>query len=272
MAVIRPPLPQLAFTMIPNVWVRDPNLDPNAFRILAVILSHAEGYRLGTAQIMRETGLGRDGVDAALDRMLARGYLVSVEQRQGERGRFTENDYTVTSCTDRIPPVPADPPKRGRKLRTGPQRSETAPVLSGTGPTVDGGDPPIEEQGEKITPAPTEQGVDEESRLREKLAQTLAAEHYEATGKLGGSKAFLAVRGIVLGALTAGHAEQQIRAALTHLRGRGRPVQNATLGPLLADPRIVTGNGHSNGYRPKPSGPYRNPDPVAHPDAFTGAF
>lgn len=126
MAVIRPPLPQLAFTMIPNAWVRDPHLDPNAFRILAVILSHAEGYRLGTAQIMRQTGIGRDGVDAALDRMLARGYLVSVEQRQGERGRFAENDYTVTSCTDRVPPIPDEPAKRGRKVGIGPQRSDPA--------------------------------------------------------------------------------------------------------------------------------------------------
>lgn len=267
--MIRPPLPQLAFTMIPNVWVRDPNLDPNAFRILSVILSHSEGYRLGTAQIMRETGLGRDGVDAALDRMLARGYLVSVEQRQGERGRFAENDYTVTSCTDRVPPIPADPPKRGRKVRNGPQRSETAPVLPGTGPAVDGGDPPIEDQGEKNTPAPTEQGAPSDGRHlravddgRQQLAQSLASEHYEATGKLGGSRSFLALRAIVARALEVGHAEPAVRAALAHLRQRGRPVTNATLGPLLADPRTMNANG-------RPSGAYRDP---TDPDAYRGAF
>lgn len=273
MALIRPPLPQLAFTMIPNAWVRDGNLRPNAKAVLADLLSHAEGYRLSTAQIMRETGLGRDGVDAAIDHMLARGYLVSVEQRQGERGRFTENDYTVTSCTDRVPPIPANPPKRGRKVGIGPQRSETAPVLPGTGPTVNGGDPPLEEQGEKNTPDPSDQGAidgdgrhlraveDEESKLRDKVAQTLAAEHYEATGKLGGSRAFLGLRGIVARALEVGHAEAAIRAALAHLRQRGRPVTNATLGPLLADPRTAT----SSTYGP------RQPIPT-DPDAHRGAF
>ena len=273
MALIRPPLPQLAFTMIPNAWVRDGNLRPNAKAVLADLLSHAEGYRLSTSQIMRETGLGRDGVDAAIDHMLARGYLVSVEQRQGERGRFTENDYTVTSCTDRVPPVPADPPKRGRKVRIGPQRSDTAPVLPGTGGTVDGGDPPLEEQGEKNTPVPTEQGAtiderhlravggDEEQQLRAKLAQTIAAEHYEATGKLGGSRSFLGLRQIIARALEVGHSEPAVRAALTHLRSRGRPVSNSTLGPLLADPRTVT----SAPYGPRQHIP-------TDPDAHRGAF
>jgi hypothetical protein len=134
MAVIRPELPQLAFTMIPNAWVRDPRLDPNAFRILSVILSHSAGYRLSVAQIMRETGIGRDGVNAAYDRLLALGYFVAVEQTRAERGRFAENDYTITSITDRAPSPPAHPEGSAPNVGIAPQRSGTASVADRSGP------------------------------------------------------------------------------------------------------------------------------------------
>lgn len=265
MALIRPALPQLAFTMIPNAWARDGNLRPNAKAVLMSLLSHAEGYRLTTAQIMRETGLGRDGVDAAVDHMLARGYLVSVQQRQGENGRFGENDYTVTDCTDRTPPIPSDPPKRGRKVRNGPQRSETAPVLPGTGPAVDGYDPPIEEQGEETTPAPTEQAGDGRhlravngSSLNQR-ANALTREHYDASH---GMVPFAGVLQIVRRALDrGGYDDDRVRKALGMLRDAGRPVTLQTLHAALESPETVAPRRY--GPRAQISG-----DPDDHRGAF----
>jgi hypothetical protein len=278
-AIVRPPLPQLAFTMIPNAWVRDPALDPNAFRILADILSHAEGYRLSVAQIMRETGIGRDGVEAAIKRMKARGYLVAVEQPRAERGRFGENDYTVTSVTDRVPrppsteEVPSQPELPGANVGTAPLRSGTAAVEDRNGAR-----PPRKKNtlGEEHSETPTESqragshlAPVPDLPTAGQRADRLAREHYEAAGKLGGSRAFMGLRGIVAEAVQAGHSDQQIKAALAHLRGRGRAVTRAALGPLLTE---------GNGARKVPGsnyGPsYMNPDPTdpANRGAFDGAF
>jgi hypothetical protein len=272
-AVIRPSFPEDNFTRVPNAWLRDPKLDPAPKAYLCYLLSHAAGFRCSTSQAARDLGVNRSTVSAWNAKLVERGYFVAVEQSTGSGGRFGENDYRVTSCVDSAPPLPEN-----RAVSTGePARSTDTVKPRTVEPTRSNrarSTQRIEEQGEKNTPVPTEQGADEErrhlravdgddeeARLREKLAQSLAAEHYEATGKLGGSRSFLALRGIVARALEVGHAEQQIRAALAHLRQRGRPVTNATLGPLLADPRTVT------------SGPY---GPRQHiptdPDAHRGAF
>jgi hypothetical protein len=287
-AVIRPSFPEDHFTRVPNAWLRDPNLDPAPKAYLCYLLSHAAGYACSTSQAAREMGVNRSTVTAWNAKLVERGYFLAVEQRQGAGGRFAENDYVMTSCTATVPPLhdfhaPSPPtlhenraPSRGETARSTvtaepctvePSRSDRARSIQH-----------IEEQGEKNTGRRTPQTPlvelpldgDEERKLRDKLAHTIATEDYEATGKLGGSKAFLAVRGIVAGALESGHPEQQIRAALAHLRQRGRSVTNRSLGPLLADPRTVTSNGHrpatSSNYGPR----YQNPDPRTDPHAFEG--
>jgi hypothetical protein len=272
-AVIRPEYPEDRYTKVPNAWLRDPNLDPAPKAYLCYLLSHAAGYKCSTSQAARDLGVNRSTVSAWNAKLVERGYFLGVEQGRSA-GRFGENDYVVTSCTNTAPPLPENP----TQLTLDDARSTDTVEPRTVEPTRSDrarSSQHIEEQGEKNTPAPTEQGAedgrhlravdgDEDARLRAKLAQQLATEHYEATGKLGGSRSFLAVRKIVDGALAAGHAEQQVRAALGHLRTRGRPVSNSTLGPLLADPRLAAGNGH----RP-PVGPYRDP---TDPDAYRGAF
>ncbi len=270
MAVIRTPLPHSAFTMTRNCWARDRRIGYKGRGLLTYLLSHADGYKISQAQIVRESTDGREAVSTGLRELEAAGYLRRTKQRSA--GRFAEDDYALADPFDADGHLLPGLPETGALVAQAMRETRQ----SGKPDTVTGADypqreiRPIEEQGEENTPAPTEQGAtrlravepDEEAKLREKLAATLASEHYEATGRLGGSRAFLAARGIVVGALAAGHAEQQVRAALAHLRGRGRPVTNSTLGPLLADPRTVT----SGPYRS--AGPYRDP----HPDEHRGAF
>lgn len=265
MAVIVDELPGVAFTMLRNCWLRDARVSYKAKGLLGYLRSHATGYKCSQAQMVRESDDGRAAVRAALDELEAAGYLERITTRDG--GRYAETDYRMRDPFD----------AEGRLLKTSTPAASDASEIA-PGPKIAHGTvsdyptreiAPIEEQGEKITPAPTEQGAarlravgpDEEAKLREKLAQQLASEHYEATGKLGGSRSFLALRGIVVRALEVGHAEPALRAALAHLRARGRPVTNATLGPLLADPRTVTGST----YGPRQHIP-------TDPDAHRGAF
>jgi hypothetical protein len=267
-------LPCAAFTMLRNCWLRDGRIGYKAKGLLGYLRSHAAGYKCSQAQMVRESDDGRAAVRAALDELDAAGYLERVPARDG--GRYAETDYRMRDPFDAegklrpgVPETSAAVAARVQKILQG-RKSDMVTVSDFPTQEI----APIEEQGEKNTPAPTEQGatgngdgrhlvvVDgEEEQLRGKLAQTIAAEHYEATGKLGGNRGFLAVRGIVARALEVGHGEQQLRAALGHLRGRGRPVTNSTLGPLLADPRTVT----SGAYGPRQHVP-------TDPDAHRGAF
>lgn len=267
MALIRPHLPRLAFTMVPNAWARDGELRPNAKAVLIALLSHAEGYKLSTAQLMRETGLGRDGVDSAIDHMLARGYLVSVEQRQGERGRWAQNDYTLTDCTDTVPPIPVNPPKRGRKVGIAPQRSQTATVPDRDGAAHHERKTPQEKTNttEDQHPAAAATG-DGAARTIGQRARAIAADHHEA---VGGMAPFMGVVKVVERALTVPvsttdptprYDDEQVAAALAVLRDAGRPVTLQTLHAALETPQSVGGR--------RQTGPYRDPAPAA----YTGRF
>jgi hypothetical protein len=267
-AVIRPALPEDHFTRVPNAWLRDPNLDPAPKAYLAYLLTHAAGYRCSTSQASRDMGVNRSTVSAWNSKLVERGYFLAVEQPRAGAGRFAENDYTLTPCTASAPPLPENPslfPRETAQSTDTVKPRTVEPTRSDRARSTQH----IEEQGEKNTPPPTEEGATADRHLRSvdaevAAAQVIASEHYEATGKLGGSRAFLALRGIVAGALKAGHAPEQIRPALAHLRQRGRPVTNSTLGPLLADPRLAES---VTGARYGPRAPI-----PADADAHRGAF
>lgn len=103
MALYRRHHPADHFTQIPNAWVRDGKTRPSGKAVLLILLSHDPGYRLPLAQVMRETGLGRDGVSAAITHLVDRGYLAEVRQTRATSGRFAENDYELTDCWDAVP-------------------------------------------------------------------------------------------------------------------------------------------------------------------------
>jgi hypothetical protein len=84
------------FTSVPNWVVRDPDYSPNAFRLLAYLLSHADGYELTYGQIERQTTLGRYAINQAAKFLIEKGWLIW-EQKQGADGRWLAKSWIIKS-------------------------------------------------------------------------------------------------------------------------------------------------------------------------------
>lgn len=82
------------FTTVPNWVVRDPSYSPNAFRLLAYLLSHADGYELTYGQIERQTTLGRYAINQAAKFLIEAGWL-EWEQKQGNDGRYLAKSWII---------------------------------------------------------------------------------------------------------------------------------------------------------------------------------
>jgi hypothetical protein len=82
------------FTTVPNWVVRDPNYSPNTFRLLAYLLSHADGYELTYSQIERQTTLGRYAINQAAKFLIKVGWL-EWEQKQGLDGRYLAKSWII---------------------------------------------------------------------------------------------------------------------------------------------------------------------------------
>lgn len=82
------------FTTVPNWVVRDPNYSPNAFRLLAYLLSHSNGYELTYQQIQRQTTLGRYAINEAAKFLIEQGWLVW-EQNKGQDGRYLAKTWII---------------------------------------------------------------------------------------------------------------------------------------------------------------------------------
>lgn len=90
------------FTTVPNWVVRDPNYTPNAFRLLAYLLSHADGYELTYQQIERQTTLGRYAINQAAKFLIQAGWL-EWEQKQGQDGRYLAKSWIIKNPLAQIP-------------------------------------------------------------------------------------------------------------------------------------------------------------------------
>jgi hypothetical protein len=86
--------PSTEYTSVPNWVVRDPNYTPNAFRLLAYLLSHETGYELTYAQIERQTTLGRYAINEAAKFLIAEGWL-EWKQEKGEDGRYLAKTWII---------------------------------------------------------------------------------------------------------------------------------------------------------------------------------
>ena len=87
------------FTIIPNAWVRDPNLTRRARGLLAELLSHKEGWKVSTDSLWRAGPEGRDAVRKAVQELEDAGYLRR-EARIGESSKFDGLDYVLTDPDD----------------------------------------------------------------------------------------------------------------------------------------------------------------------------
>jgi hypothetical protein len=275
-SVQRPEFPWERTARVPWEWMRDPRLSLKGKGLLSYLLSHAPGYTVSQGQMVRESTDGRDSVLTGLRELEAAGYLAPRPSRadapRGNRGQFVEHDYLLQD------PAATNPTPRPAPSQVGNgHRAENPTVADFPSRSARDGESTRKEkkwEGEKeeTPPAAAEGGAGQlalvpgdsaDGPTPDQRAQALAAEHYEGVGKV---VPFLGIRSIVKAAIAAGHGDDQIRAALGHLRRTNRTLTKNALGLLLA------GNGGSAvtgaNYGPR----YRNPDPKLHPNAFTDAF
>lgn len=66
------------FTQIPNTWVRDTRLSHRARGVLAVLMSHRDGWQTSTDYLVRNGKEGRDAIRKAIAELVDFGYLERV--------------------------------------------------------------------------------------------------------------------------------------------------------------------------------------------------
>lgn len=78
-----------SFTQIPNAWVRDTRLSFKARGLLAMLLSHSQGWELSIQSLVAQNIEGKDALRAAVHELETFGYLV--RKQVTENGRFGES-------------------------------------------------------------------------------------------------------------------------------------------------------------------------------------
>jgi len=86
------------FAQVPNDAIRDPEITPGAFRLLAYLMSHNDGYELTYNQIERQTGMGRYAINEGIKNLEAKGWL-KTEATKAADGRFGPKAWTVLNPT-----------------------------------------------------------------------------------------------------------------------------------------------------------------------------
>jgi predicted transcriptional regulator len=82
------------FAQVPNSAIRDPEISPNAFRLLAYLMSHKEGYELTYGQIERQTTLGRYAINEAIKLLTDKGWL-RTERTKKSNGQFGPTSFHI---------------------------------------------------------------------------------------------------------------------------------------------------------------------------------
>ena len=91
------------FTIIPNAWVRDPNLSRRARGLLAELLSHREGWDVSIESLWRTGTEGREAVRKAVQELEEAGYLRR-EQQGGTGGeKFGTAEYVLLDPVAKTP-------------------------------------------------------------------------------------------------------------------------------------------------------------------------
>ena len=74
------------FTQIPNDWVRDNRLTFKARGLMAMLMSHSQGWALSISQISRHTLEGKDAISSAVRELEKHGYLIRTQENNGKFG------------------------------------------------------------------------------------------------------------------------------------------------------------------------------------------
>ena len=108
------------FTQIPNDWIRDPQVSLKARGLLALLLSHSEGWSVTVGSLARENRCGKDAIRGAVGELEARGYLVR-EQHRASGGEFSETYWFTSEPLSGSPlsenPTPVNPTPENPQLK-----------------------------------------------------------------------------------------------------------------------------------------------------------
>jgi hypothetical protein len=201
-AIICTPPPTAAFTLLRNVWVRDRRISYKAKGLLGYLSSHSDGYRCTFAQIVNESGDGKDAVSSGLRELEAAGYLTRCRERAAG-GRYGEVDYRLSDPFDAAghliyaenPPALSvaaadNPPERETRHANAEDMRETRQggLSAPANPLRE--TRPIEDQ-EKKTKEPLPLPLDVPSREAPRTAEQTFAEFWAAYPKKVGKDAAL---------------------------------------------------------------------------------
>lgn len=87
------------FTQIPNEWLRDNQLSLRARGLLAMLMSHDEGYVVTHKSIVAANPEGREAIEGAVRELKAGGYLDVIKTR-GRNGRIEGYMWELTDPED----------------------------------------------------------------------------------------------------------------------------------------------------------------------------
>lgn len=86
------------FTQIPNEWLRDTRLSFKARGVLAMIMSHREGWSLSINSIASQNQEGKDAIRSAIQELETAGYLHRTQINEG--GKFGEAVWVTQDPSD----------------------------------------------------------------------------------------------------------------------------------------------------------------------------
>jgi len=109
------------FTQIPNAWLRDQRLSFKSRGLLALLLSHSQGWSLSVQSLVTESKEGKDAIRTAIHELETFGYLERMQLNTN--GRFGESFWITKDPADEpvagIPlagfPTSANPPLKNTK-------------------------------------------------------------------------------------------------------------------------------------------------------------
>jgi hypothetical protein len=267
------------FVQVRNEWARDRRVGYKERGLLTYLHSHADGYELSLAQIIRDSTDGKDAVRTGLAKLEEAGYLTQVRGR-GEGGRWGEVDYVLADPFDAAGQLL---PQYRREIRT-PDAADQREIRQSGLSAAD--NPrreirPIEEQGEN-TKTPTE-SLSAAGQLR-LVEHPSAAELFDAfwaaypkkVGKDAARRAWTkAARRADPGKIIDVVSRYPFRSERQFVKDPATWLNAgcweddleavaAANGPRSDRDQRVTGAN----YGPR----YQDPDPRTHPDAFSGSF
>jgi hypothetical protein len=86
------------YTQIPNQWLRDPRLSFKARGLIALVMSHSQGWSLSINSLAEQNQEGKDAIRSAINELEKFGYLTRSQVNEG--GRFGESVWYTHDPAD----------------------------------------------------------------------------------------------------------------------------------------------------------------------------